>query len=473
MSFNSSVFLFGFLPLVVAAYYALQFFAPKAGSARNVLLVVASLAFYSWGGLSFTVVLVAVSLFDYAWAFVVSRQGNPTAKRALLAAGIVANFGLLVGYKYLGFLDDIVFVATGSDLGFVEIAMPLGLSFFTFAAVSYLIDVYRGTVAPCRNIVNMVLWMSFFPKIISGPIVRYADVEDQFSHRKTTLEGFSEGLIRFVRGMAKKVIIADTLGLLVDSIFSSYTSGYGLDVASAWLGALCYTLQIFFDFSGYSDMAIGLGAMFGFRFKENFDYPYISKTITEFWRRWHISLSTWFRDYLYFPLGGSRRGNVYFNLIVVFVASGLWHGAAWTFVLWGAWHGIALAIEKFCWRKRWWNRIPAGVHVLITLLVVVLGWVIFRAPTISVAWGYLGVMFGIGASAAPLYEFSYYFDPRVAFLFVVGVVCSTELVKKATARLGEFAWYGYVRALSVPLLFVLCLLFVVNSTYSPFLYAQF
>lgn len=476
MTLNSVVFIFAFMPIVLLLFYGARFFLRGTAQANTckVLLLIASIVFFSWVAQQYLPLLFALIALNYLAALLMHRT---QWKRTVLAAAIVIDVAALAFYKYFNFFGEQLDLLCNFGFVSLDIIQPLGISFFVFSLISYVVDVYRRTIEADKNLLNVALWASFFPKMTSGPIVRYADMFSEnadlsaspSSH--TPLENLSYGTRKFVIGLGKKVIIADSLGVIVDQIFTAQTTG--VDTPTAWLGIICYTFQIFFDFAGYSDMAIGIAAMFGFRFKENFNYPYIAKTIGEFWHRWHISLSTWLRDYLYFPLGGSRRGNVYFNLLVVFLVSGLWHGADWHFVVWGLWYAAFMILDRIYRTHAHRLNIPDGFLWAGTMLVVVLGWVFFRAQDMPQAISYIGTLFGIGESSSQFFGFFYYCTPRTAFLLIVAVLCSTPIFDKARQRHdGTLAWEA-VRCLGIPALFVIAVLFMINSTYSPFLYAQF
>lgn len=472
MSLSSIVFIFGFLPVTLVIYHVIPLFMPRFHvSVKNIILLIASLFFYCWGGTEYLPLFLLLILFNYSVALIVDRLQSGMGAKLILALGIIVDVLVLVYYKYLGFLGSVF--GNIIDFGFTEtsIIQPLGISFFTFSVISYLVDVYRGKTRANKNLLQVAVWISFFPKIISGPIVRYEDMEEELVDRRTTLPTIAYGARRFVIGLAKKVILADTFGVLADEIFALQSSG--IDTPTAWLGIICYTLQIFFDFAGYSDMAIGLAAFFGFRFKENFDYPYISRSLGEFWRRWHISLSTWLRDYIYFPLGGSRRGNVYVNLFIVFLISGIWHGASWHFVAWGMWHGVFMIVDRLCVKSRLSEKIPAAVQWLVTIFIVILGWVFFRAESMTEALSYLMLLFGIGSVDTQFFSFMYYLDHRMIFLLIAGAACSTPLFAKVSRRFEGGILFETTRSIGMIMLFAVTIMFAVNSSYSPFLYAQF
>jgi len=395
MLFTSLEFLFLFLPAVLVGYYVLR------RELRNAWLLVASLAFYAYGEPRFVLVMVASILVNYILALIVSACRRTSARKSALAVAILLNLALIFVYKYANFVTSVarsLFPGWQGVIPQTSFVLPIGISFFTFQAMSYVVDVYRGVPAQ-KNPVNIALYIAMFPQLIAGPIVRYDTVAGQLASRHESLDKFSSGVSRFLAGFAKKMLLANLFAATADKYFDAT----GLSVCGAWLGAVCYTFQIFFDFSGYSDMAIGLGRMFGFEFLENFNYPYVSRSVTEFWRRWHMSLGSWFRDYLYFPLGGSRvatKIRLVFNLSVVWLATGIWHGANWTFILWGAMYGVLIIAEKMTnWPKRIEGRRVLGIAGwAATMLFVVLGWVLFRATSLESAGRYLAAMFGFGAT---------------------------------------------------------------------------
>lgn len=462
MVFSEPTFLFLFLPLVVLGYFVVP-----PGRARNALLLAASLFFYAWGEEVFILVLLASIAINYlAGLGIAGASGR--ARTVALAFGVAGNLGLLAYFKYFGFLLESLGVP-----GAAEIAprLPIGISFFTFQALSYLIDLHRGEIGVQRNPFRLALFISMFPQLVAGPIVRYAEVEAALARRVTTRADIAAGSERFVRGLAKKVLIADPLGLVADRIYAIPPEG--LSPETAWLGATAYALQLFFDFSAYSDMAIGLGRIFGFRFPENFNFPYIARSVTEFWRRWHMTLSRWFRDYLYIPLGGNRHGalRTYVNLGIVFLATGLWHGAAWAFVLWGAYHGAFLILERLG-LGRLLAALPRPISHVYLLLVVVLGWVPFRAVdlglTLDIWQSMLLGVHGAEAFAHPVWR---YLDAYVITVMAVGVAFSTPLPARAWARATEA-----LPALSLVWtwgLFLAALVTLGAASYSPFIYFRF
>ena len=389
MVFSSNVFLFLFLPIFLGLYYL------SSNRYRNLLILIGSYAFYAWWRVDFLLLFIAVTLWNYGFGLRIYRAGvrSKAAQRWVLW-GVVGNLATLGYFKYANFgvenINKVMEAAGLEPFLLTHVILPIGISFYIFQSLSYLIDVYRGDTKPTENLINFAAFIALFPQLIAGPVLRYKDLADQFTDRTHSLDKFSEGATRFMQGFVKKVFIADSLAPLVDHIFALQDPSTG----DAWLGMIAYTAQLYFDFSGYSDMAIGLGLMMGFRFMENFNQPYISQSITEFWRRWHISLSTWLRDYLYVPLGGNRGGtfNTYRNLFLTMLLGGLWHGANWTFLIWGAWHGTWLAIERACGV----NAAPKVINPLkwlFTFLLVMLGWVIFRAENLDIAWRMYSAMF--------------------------------------------------------------------------------
>jgi len=445
---------------------------------RNFFLLLSSLVFYAWGeGILVLLMLFSISV-NYMGGLGISYflEKKNTFSKWILGLTIAVNLGLLFYYKYANFLVDIF-----QELGFYlkydhnSILLPIGISFFTFQGISYLVDVYRKETEVQANLFHLGLYISFFPQLIAGPIVRYHDIAEEIKERTTDVALFTEGTIRFIRGLAKKVIIANSAALIADQVFS--LPGSDISVVSAWLGILCYTIQIYFDFSGYSDMAIGLGKMLGFNFKENFNYPYISMSIQEFWRRWHISLSTWFRDYLYIPLGGNRKGlrRTYVNLIIVFFITGLWHGASWNFVFWGLFHGLFLILErsKVLNTLKW----PVFVQHLYVLVVVIVGWVFFRAETMTEAVAYLGSM--VGASQGEDITALIYINPYSITMILLAIIFSMPIrawlngfVAKSKSNLlskmhGPSIYFFYIG------LFLWSIIELAQSSYNPFIYFRF
>lgn len=472
MVFSSPIFLFFFLPIVLLIYFLLKL------EYRNAFLLFASLFFYAWGEPRFVFVIILSIIINYTFGLIIyfcQQRYGLLVNRLMLIFGVAANCGLLFYFKYFDFFITSIDALTGLNIPLKHIVLPIGISFFTFQGLSYVIDLYLKKVEVQKNFIKFALFKSFFPQLIAGPIVRYVDVHQQINERTCTVDKFAYGVRRFVIGLGKKVIIANTVGAVADGIFG--LPYYQNSVASAWLGAVCYTIQIYFDFSGYSDMAIGLASMFGFKYKENFNYPYISKNMTEFWRRWHISLSTWFRDYLYIPLGGNRRGNVYVNLIIVFFVTGLWHGAAWNFVVWGLWHGAFLLIERILKK----SKIDIGVHWFITwaysMLVVVVGWVLFRAPSLDYAGNYLKVMFGILKPYDVGYSVWFYLNPMVITMLIIACIASMPVWEYIEKYIGvkekNLGFRLFIQNAYVAVLLIVSIMFLATTTYNPFIYFRF
>jgi alginate O-acetyltransferase complex protein AlgI len=425
MVFSSPVFLFVFLPIVLILYYSL------GKTLRNILLLLSSLFFYAWGEGYLVLIMVFSICVNYLGGRLIQHiRLNFQIRSGILFIAIGINLALLIYFKYLNFfVDNLKSIGLFRLTFFEHVSLPIGISFFTFQSISYLVDVYRKQSEAQTNPLNLGLYISLFPQLIAGPIVRYHDIANQINNRRESLLLFSSGVVRFIRGLAKKMIIANPMALIADEVF--LVPPNELTTLSAWLGIICYSLQIYFDFSGYSDMAIGLGRMFGFKFLENFQWPYISRSIQEFWRRWHISLSSWFRDYLYIPLGGNRKTEwrTYTNLGIVFFITGFWHGASWSFIIWGLYHGFFLMIERLGF-KRLLKRIPVAINHLYVLLVVMIGWVFFRAESLELGMIYLGRMFGIGNGTNN--EVLFYFNNYLIFVLILGIVLSTK-IRRLTA----------------------------------------
>ena len=470
MLFSSNLFLFLFLPAVLVVYYLL----PR--KLRNPFLLLVSLVFYAWGTGDFVVKMVASILFNYLMALILARQEPGPWRKIALAVTVAGNLSLLFVYKYLDFFITNINLL-GFDFPLRNIALPLGISFFTFQAMSYSLDVYMGKATVQKNPLNVALYVSFFPQLVAGPIVRYQTIADQIQSRRENPDDFTEGVRRFIQGFTKKIILSNNMALVADAVFADPDRS----VIYAWMGAIAYTFQIFFDFSGYSDMAIGLGKMFGFHFLENFDYPYISASVSEFWRRWHMSLGQWFRDYVYFPLGGSRvktRRRLVFNLFVVWSLTGIWHGASWNFIFWGLMYFVLLTFEKLTGIPEHLTSVWArGTYRVFTLLCVVVGWVFFRAETMISAVQFLKDMAGLGGK--PLLDamaVRYFLQYR--WFFLGSLLCSTPLFRYAKKRITAFhkGLGTAAEYLAVPLyLFLLfwSVSYIMIGSHNPFIYFNF
>lgn len=472
MLFTSLEFLLLFLPIVLGVYFCLN------TKAKNIWLLLASLFFYAWGEPKFVVVMIGSIIFNYLMAVCIALlRKRPLASGILLGICIAGNLSVLFLYKYANFVTAVareVFPGWQGVIPQTSFVLPIGISFFTFQALSYVVDVRRG-VPVQRNPLNLALYIALFPQLIAGPIVRYTTVCDQIAHRTVTFDSFSRGVYRFLIGFNKKILLANLFAVVADKAFASTDLTCGF----AWLGAISYSFQILFDFSGYSDMAIGLGAMFGFKFLENFDYPYTAKTVTEFWRRWHMSLGTWFRDYVYFPMGGSRvnKPRMLFNLAVVWCLTGVWHGANWTFILWGALYGVLIAMEKLMNLPR---RVDASkvfrcFYQPFTLLMVALGWVLFRAESLAAAGQYLKSMF-VGGARVETMTNTWFAFREILVVLLCGIACSVPLcstisvwtwLTKYKTGLHQIGWSVQI------MLFLASVSFLVMSAHNPFIYFNF
>jgi alginate O-acetyltransferase complex protein AlgI len=472
--FASPLFLFAFLPLALALYHL----APRR--VRNLTLLVLSLGFYAWGEHEWVLVMLASIAFNWSGALVLDRWRERRHAKWLLAAVIVGNVAALACFKYAAFAVDTlndVFGALGvGPLERVELHLPLGISFFTFHAISYVVDVYRGQSRALRNPLDTALYFALFPQLIAGPIIRYHYIEEQLRQRTRRLADMAYGVERFVGGLAKKVLIANVAARCADRVFALDSHQLGFE--NAWIGVIAYAIQIYFDFSGYSDMAIGLGSMFGFRFPENFDAPYAARSVTEFWRRWHMSLSSWFRDYVYIPLGGNRLSvwRTYLNLVSVFLLCGLWHGASWNFVIWGALHGSFLVLERSPFGGLL-QALPRALQHIYALVVVCVGWVFFRAPDLAVAGHFLRAMSGAAGGSPSSHPAALFVTPAVvlAGLFAL-VLCTPMLGRYRDASIESSRATAARRWLGVPVMALLLTLsasYLAADSYNPFIYFRF
>ena len=472
MLFSSTIFLYIFLPAVLFGYFVLL---RKNRLLQNIFLLFVSLFFYAWGEPKFVLIMVASIIINWFFGIIISKnQSKPKFNKLIIALDVLLNLGLLFVFKYLSFAGNTIDSIFGTNLPIPDIALPIGISFFTFQAISYVIDVYRQKGEVQTNILYVGLYISFFPQLIAGPIVRYETIADEIKNRKENANDFFNGFSRFIVGLSKKVLLANSFAYLADIAFDSVRDGNNISVMFGWLGAIAYTLQIFFDFGGYSDMAIGLGRMFGFHFLENFNYPYISTSITEFWRRWHISLGTWFKDYLYIPLGGNRCSKCrnIFNLFVVWLLTGLWHGANFTFVIWGLMYFILLVFEKLTNLPNKKQPILNIFKWLYTIFFVVLGWVIFRAESIGQALTYIKVMFGLNNNNFIDGMFKGWFS-QSAILILIGLALSTPIFRILSKKTKENCIIDFIKAFVLIGLFILSVSSLVSNSYNPFIYFNF
>lgn len=474
MLFSSIPFLYYFLPIVIGLYFIVPF------KVKNYVLLIASLFFYFWGEKAYTIIMVLTSLSGWLHGIFIEKYRGKIGSKIALISSLVFGFAGLVVFKYADFLLTNVNGIFGTDIPLLKLALPIGISFYTFQILSYNIDLYRGNAKLQKNPFTFMTYVTLFPQLIAGPIVRYVDVEKELGERNHSLEMVSEGIGRFIMGLSKKVLLADTLAAFCNLAKTSTN----MSVLFMWAYAIAYALHIYFDFSGYSDMAIGLGKMFGFKFLENFDYPYISKSITEFWRRWHMSLGSWFRDYIYIPLGGNRVSKIKWlrNILVVWAFTGLWHGAKWAFVIWGLMFAALLLIEK-AFLKKWLEKLPTIFSRIYTLFFVLISWVIFDAGmeggitgNLTVAMNRIKVMLGLGGVPAVTQETLYYLR-SYAVIFIIGFIGATPLMKNLILKLKEKTFARKVINLLTPITYVVLLLvvtaFLIDGSFSPFIYFSF
>ncbi|MEK3945261.1 MULTISPECIES: MBOAT family O-acyltransferase [unclassified Paenibacillus] len=461
MVFSSLLFLFLFLPAVLALYYV------SPWRIKNLILFLSSLVFYAWGEPVYIVIMLLSTITDYSFGLLLSRPKLTAVQRKwIVVSSVIINLGLLSYFKYADFLIQNINGLLGTHIPLTDLPLPIGISFYTFQSMSYIIDVYRGTSKAQRNWIDFGTFVALFPQLVAGPIVQYNTIAGQLRERTVDISMFAEGVRRFIIGLAKKVLLANNIGMLWHTISSSNLDS--LPAFTAWLGIIAFAFQIYFDFSGYSDMAIGLGLMFGFRFNENFNKPYISQSITDFWRRWHISLSSWFRDYVYIPLGGNRRGlSVQVrNILIVWLLTGIWHGASWNFLLWGLYFGVILIFEKW-WGLTLLSRLPRWTRHLYAVVLILIGWVLFAFEELPLVIGYLQAM--LGFNGQPLWNnTTLYFTYTNAILLVVLTFASTpvKLSKRMDSRsVPALVWYG--------VLFFLSVAYLVDATFNPFLYFRF
>lgn len=458
MVFSTTLFLYVYLPVVLFLYYITPL------KWRNAVLLIANFVFYGWGEPIYITVMAASILVDYALGLMVGKYRNDKRRAKMyVAVSIVMNLGLLVFFKYTDF------ILMNFGMKALGISLPVGISFYTFQKMSYIIDVYRRDALSQPNIVSFATFVTLFPQLIAGPIIKYRDIDSQIAGREHTFSKFSSGICTFMVGLCKKVLLANNIGMLWDI----YKAGdyASMSAFGAWLGALAFTFQIYFDFSGYSDMAIGLGRMFGFEFKINFNYPYISQNITDFWRRWHISLGSWFREYLYIPLGGNRCGRArwIFNLLVVWAATGIWHGASWNFLFWGLYYGVILVFEKL-WFSKMLDKLPRLVRHIYSMIIVIVGWVLFAVEDAGACISYVGAMFG-ATGLLSLPSDIYYLESYLPILIVMATA-STPIASKLYNKMSEKA-RGIFAVFAVLLGMIICTSYLVDATYNPFLYFRF
>ncbi len=468
MLFSGIPFLFYFLPILIILYFIVP------SKFKNLVMIIASFTFYAWGEIRFIPIMLALSVEDFVCAKLMEKyRSNKKLRTLFMLISVCSNLGVLLYFKYTNFFLENAFALFGKTSPFVKIILPIGVSFNTFQSISYAIDVYRGTTSCEKSYYNYLAYTTLFPQIIAGPIVRYVTVENDLDDHILNMDSFAEGMRRFILGLGKKVLIANNAGYLWDMI-SSGKAGEA-SVVLSWLGIVAYAFQIYFDFSGYSDMAIGLARVFGLKFDENFNYPYISKSVTEFWRRWHITLGSWFRDYVYIPMGGNRVSTVRWmlNILTVWGLTGFWHGASWNFIFWGLYFAVLLVLEKKLLGK-FLSKAPNWLLHIYTMLLVLISWVIFYFEDLGVLWAYLQGMFGVGLSfvnSNALYQLSSYF-----IIFAVAAYASTPHFKNTVLALSEKSNNRLVNigsSLFYLVIFVVCLAYLVNSTYNPFLYFRF
>ena len=480
MVFSTSIFIYLFLPITLIIYYL----APKKG--KNLIILLSGLLFYSWGEPIYVIVMLISTMIDYFAGLIMNHfEGRKIPRRICLIVSIVMNLGLLGIFKYSGFIAENINAIAGTQLidinnmnffGIEYLPMnmlPIGISFFTFQSMSYTIDLYLGNVKVQKNPISFAAFVTLFPQIVAGPIVRYDDVAKELDDRSITIDLIYDGIIKFIIGLSKKVLIANSIGALWTSIKA--TDIANVSVVSSWLGILAFTFQIYFDFSGYSDMAVGLGKMMGFNFPKNFDYPYLSKSISEFWRRWHITLGAWFKSYVYIPLGGNRKGmaRTIFNLAVTWFLTGVWHGASWNFILWGTLYGVVIILEKLFLGKLL-DKIPDIFGHIYTMLLVILGWVLFDTADLPTAGAYIAKMFGFGGGAfidsTAMYQIATY-----GITFIICIIGCTNLPKLAVEALKKksavLVNYGGIAVMTG--MFIICAAYLVDQTYNPFLYFNF
>lgn len=463
MVFSSLTFLFYFLPIVLIIYYIV----PK--KAKNIVLLISSLLFYFYGEPKFGILMVISILLTYIHGLLMDKY--PKRKKLFLISSIVISSGLLVVFKYTDFIISNINMVLHSNIDLVKLSLPIGISFYTFQMISYIIDVYRGEAKVQKSFLKLATYVALFPQLIAGPIVRYTTIEDELDNRKYSFNNFSNGVRRFVIGLSKKILVANVLA----SAISSFSTSQEKTVLFYWIYGLANALQIYFDFSGYSDMAIGLGKMLGFNFPENFNYPYISKSVTEFWRRWHITLGTWFKDYIYIPLGGNRVGKIKWlrNILIVWFLTGLWHGAAWNFILWGVLYGVLLVIEKMGLLKVL-EKIPSVISRAYVTLITIIGFIIFSGSSVSEILNNIGGIFGIGVSKFADLE-SLYCLKNYAAIFIIAIIGATPIMKNIVSKISKKVskLVNVIEPVFLTTLLIVCISYLVDGSFNPFLYFRF
>ena len=466
MVFSSVLFVFVFLPTVIVGSLVLR------KELQNIFLLTMSLLFYAYGEPKYIVLIIASIIINYMGGIGFAVFKNNFIHKITLTIVVMLNLGLLFYFKYFDFGISTVNSLFSLNLPLKEIILPIGISFYTFQGLSYVIDVYRKKVEVQKNPINIALYITLFPQLIAGPIVRYSDINRQINNRTVTFQNIYNGTRRFIIGLSKKMLIANYMGSVADKVFLQ--PALDNTPSQAWVGIIAYSFQIFFDFSGYSDMAIGIGEMLGFKFLENFNFPYISKNMTEFWRRWHISLSTWFKDYLYIPLGGNRKGNVYINLLIVFFATGLWHGASMNFVVWGLWNGLFLIIERLLRNSNCKIKLPTIIKRSYTLLVIIVGWVFFRAVDLTYAFDYIKIMFGLAKPEHIGFTMEYFVDAKIILVFVFAIICSIPIGKYIKEKIiNRYKVLEILENISLVILLFLCTLALMTQTINSFIYFRF
>ena len=463
MVFSSITFLFYFLPIVLLVYYAV----PK--KCKNIVLLIASLAFYFYGEPKYTLLMIFSIICTYFFGLLIDKYKKHS--KIFLILSISISIGILVYFKYTNFIIQNINLWLTNKIDFIYVALPIGISFYTFQMISYIVDVYRGQAKVQKNVLKLAMYISLFPQLIAGPIVRYTTIEEQIENRTHTFEKFALGVRRFIIGLGKKVLIANVLGELTATFLSSNE----MSVLYYWMYGISAMLQIYFDFSGYSDMAIGLGKMLGFNFPENFNYPYISKSVTEFWRRWHITLGTWFKDYIYIPLGGNRVGKIKWlrNILIVWFLTGLWHGAAWNFILWGVLYGVLLVIEKMGLLKVL-EKIPNVISRAYVALITIIGFIIFSGSSVSEILNNIGGIFGIGVSKFADLE-SLYCLKNYAAIFIIAIIGATPIMKNVVSKISKKVskLVNVIEPVFLTTLLIVCISYLVDGSFNPFLYFRF